>query len=208
MESLINKKLVPDSGFIINEPIHVHGYHNNRMIFGVNDISQISNEELCKDPYALNTLVKTYTNRSYGVYHTNKCLENIHKAHLLCCYGLSFGETDKFWWTRICEELKQRNNLIVILFQYEKDMPDYSNAGPKLQLKRDEIVTSFLNKGEVENSLQKELKKRVFVSFNPKLFNFKIEVFPPTLSESLGTKSFSGSEYSKDPLDLIRLKRK
>ena len=87
-------------------------------------------------------------------------------------------------------------------------MPDYSNAGPKLQLKRDEIVTSFLNKGEVENSLQKELKKRVFVSFNPKLFNFKIEVFPPTLSESLGTKSFSGSEYSKDPLDLIRLKRK
>lgn len=175
LEHLLGKTPVQSSGFEIHEPIHVHGYYDNRMILGVNDASQINNDKLRKLSYATDALVKSECNHIYGVSHTDQCDELINNAQLICCYGLSFGDTDKLWWKKICHALISRQDLYVILFAYIKDMPDYANSGHKLQNQIRRIQNVFLTKGGIEESLWASLSSRIIVSINNSIFNFVVD---------------------------------
>ena len=90
IETLLGKTPVQSAGFEVNAPIHVHGYHDSRMVMGVNDASQIDNEELRKNTYVTDALVKSKNNHAYGDSHTNRCSQLIKDAQLLCIYGMSF----------------------------------------------------------------------------------------------------------------------
>lgn len=74
IEHLILDGFPVQSGkFSISEPVHVHGYYNNRMIMGVDNLSQIENEDLKKLPYATDIMVKSQCNHTYGDSHTDQC---------------------------------------------------------------------------------------------------------------------------------------
>lgn len=176
LEHLLGKAPVQTSNsFTINEPIHVHGYHNRRMIMGVDNINQIENEELKKLIYVTETLVKTQCNHTYGVSHTDKTISLINSAQLICIYGLSFGDTDKTWWKTICTTLKSRNDVHVIIFWYGGNLPNFDNDGPKLQNIRRHVVEKFLVQGGVESQIREELARRVYVSVNAPIFDVKIK---------------------------------
>lgn len=176
IEKLLNNNAVVQSKeFKVNGPVHVHGYYDNRMILGVNDISQIDNEKLRKDNYFIDALVKPNSNRVYGVNHTNQCIKLIENAHLICCYGLSFGDSDKIWWEKVCQQLKNRQDLIVIIFLYVPNMPDYSNSGHKLQNERRKVITKFLNQGGLRESEQSTIENRIYVSINAPIFKIHID---------------------------------
>lgn len=191
LEHLIGETPLTSNGFEIHEPIHVHGYHNQRMILGVNDVSQIANDELKKLTYATDTLVKSDNNHSYGVSHTNSCGNLISNAQLICCYGLSFGETDRMWWKKVCEELKRRGDLYIILFAYEPKMPDYANNGHKLENKMRQKRDEFLTKGGVSDPEKINLASRIFVTFNDPCFNIQVDDRSPM--EQLMGKSAPGT---------------
>ena len=175
IEHLLGNTPLDNAGYRINEPVHVHGYHNQRMILGVNDISQIENEQLRKLTYATDVLVKSDNNHAYGVLHTDECNSLISNAQLICCYGLSFGDTDKMWWQKVCNELRNRSEIIIILFVYISDIPDYSNSGHKLQQRMRQIKDVFLAKGGIEEPDKHKLAQRVFVTINDPIFNVKID---------------------------------
>lgn len=132
-EKLLGDVLIQFDGFQVNEPIHIHGYYNNRMILGVNDRSQIKNKELSKAAFATDALIKSECNHTYGTGHTDKCLALISTTQLICCYGLSFGDTDKIWWKAICDVLRNRNDIIVVLFTYISNFTASANEGHKKQ---------------------------------------------------------------------------
>lgn len=175
LEHLLGKTPVQYSDFKIHEPIHVHGYYDNRMILGVNDASQIQNDKLRKLSYATDALVKSECNHIYGVSHTDQCDDLIYNAQLICCYGLSFGDTDRLWWKKICNAMINRQDLYVILFAYIKDMPDYANSGHKLQNQIRKIQNVFLTKGGIVESLWASLSSRIIVSINNSIFNFVVD---------------------------------
>lgn len=175
IEKLLVKMPLQYSGFEINGPVHVHGYHDNRMILGVNDVSQIDNEELRKLTYAVDALVKPNSNHVYGISHTDRCKTLVQSAQLICLYGLSFGDTDKIWWQKICNELRNRVDLIVLIYWYIKDFPNYNNSGHKLQNEMTQIADRFLAQGGIENSERPKLRNRVYVKINGSMFNFKID---------------------------------
>lgn len=175
IEHLIGKAPLMSNGFEVHEPVHVHGYHDQRMILGVNDPSQIENDELRKLPYATDTLVKSDNNHSYGVSHTNSCDSLIRNAQLICCYGLSFGDTDRLWWKKVCNELRRRGDLIIILFAYESKMPNYANNGHKLENKMRQIRDEFLTKGGISDPEKRNLAQRIFLSFNDPAFSILVD---------------------------------
>lgn len=175
IERLLDNASKQVSGFQINMPVHVHGYFDERMILGVNDQSQIANKELCKSTYATDALIKADCNHTYGVSHTNQCASLIANAQLLCCYGLSLGNTDKMWWKKICEELKKRGELIVILFVHKPDIIDYSNNGHKRQRVIRYIANRLLTQGEVAEPERKNLLGRIYVSINDSIFGIHID---------------------------------
>lgn len=175
IERLLVKCPVSFDTYEIGEPIHVHGYYNNRMILGVNDESQINNDILKSDPDALMTLVKSRNNATYGVSHTRKCEEWIKNSNLICCYGLSFGETDKIWWEMIGAELKRRTNLKIILFHYDSQQINYSNNGAKYQRKVNQVKRDFIKKCNVADESEIErIESSIYVVVNSNIFNTHI----------------------------------
>ena len=171
IERLLDSMPVQTNGFNINEPIHVHGYHDNRMILGVNDTSQIENKELCKLTFATDALVKPDCNHTYGEGHTNACTSLISNAELLCCYGLSLGDTDKLWWKKICESLRANGGMIVILYLFLPGNTNYSNSGHKRQQKMREFAERLLIQGGIAEPERNELRGRIYVSINDPIFN-------------------------------------
>jgi len=176
IEQLFFNSFPVQSGkFSVNEPVHIHGYYNNRMIMGVDNLSQIENEELKKIPYAIDILVKSQCNHTYADSHTSKCSYLIDNAQLICIYGLSFGDTDKTWWRKVCETMQKRSDVYVIIFWYDSRNLNFSNSGPKLERINRSVAERFLIQGGVENQLRPSLMKRVFVKVNAPIFNIHID---------------------------------
>ena len=172
IEKIMVKWPVSFDTYEIEEPIHVHGYYNNRMIFGLNDESQINNDILKTDPDALTTLVKSRNNATYGVMHTRKCEEWIKNSNLICCYGLSFGDTDKMWWEKIGAELKRRTNLKIIIFHYDSKQIDYSNNGAKYQRKVNQVKREFIKKFNIDDESEIErIESSIYVVVNSNIFD-------------------------------------
>ena len=188
IEHLLGKAPVKSAIFEIHEPVHVHGYYNRRMVLGVNDVSQIDNESLRNNPYAVDALVKSDNNHSYGDNHTNACRNLIRNAQLICCYGLSFGDTDKIWWQLVCEEMKRRGDVYLIIYAYAGEMPNYSNSGHKLQNIMRLEKEKLLSKGGVEDSLRQQLAQRIFVAINDPIFNIKVLPIRKIDIDSLGSE--------------------
>ncbi len=172
---LSNNTSVKSNEFKVNEPVHIHGYYDNRMILGVNDISQIDNEELRKNIYITDALVKPNNNRTYGISHTSQCERLVEKAQLICCYGLSFGDTDKIWWKKICQELQNHQDLFVIIFWHMDKKEDYSNNGHKLQNEKRQIKSRFLEQGGLGKTVPDSISNRIYVSINAPIFEIHID---------------------------------
>ena len=175
IEHLLGKTTVHVNPFEIHIPIHVHGYHDSRMILGVNDASQIENDQLRKLTYATDALVKPDNNHSYGVGHTNMCDTLIQNAQLICCYGLSFGDTDKLWWRKVCDEMRKRREILVIIYAHESNAINFANSGHKRENLMRQKKNYFLSQGGVEESERQSLSQRIFVSINDPIFNIQVD---------------------------------
>ncbi len=110
----------------ISLPIHVHGYIHHEMVFGVNDDSQISDISLFDgyDEVYINQLIKIKTNEMHESNTDNKAFELLKQSDLIYIYGMSFGETDALWWQRICEIMKNKPNLHLILHCHDVPTDD------------------------------------------------------------------------------------
>lgn len=191
IEHLLGKAPLQANPFEIHAPIHVHGYHDNRMIMGVNDASQIENDQLRKLTYATDVLVKADNNHTYGVGHTNMCDNLIENAQLICCYGLSFGDTDKLWWRKVCDEMRKRSDVLLIIYTHQEKAIDFANNGPKKENQMRQKRDFFLRQGGVDESERMGLAQRIFVSINDPIFNIQVDDRTP--EEKLMGKSVPGT---------------
>jgi hypothetical protein len=91
------------------------------MVFGVNDESQIENLDIfdCEngDLYK-NMLIKVQANAAFLEYTDFKAEQLIKNSHLIYVYGMSIGETDKLWWSRLCTWLNTSTERHLIVQKY------------------------------------------------------------------------------------------
>lgn len=151
---------------------HIHGFTKERMIFGVNDVSQIANDELKGVEEITNRYVKSDCNAICGLEHNEKCESWIRNANLICLFGLSFGKTDKKWWELIGETLK-RPDCIVLLFGYGGKKFD-GNQHVELYEAKKAIKDNFLSQTNLNENVKKVFKKKIFVAYNTDMFKLDI----------------------------------
>lgn len=149
---------------------HIHGFTDERMILGVNDISQIANDNLRKETAIIDRYVKTECNTTYGVNHDEKCQKWINEAHLICLFGLSFGDTDRKWWEIVGKALER--DCRVIIFEYNSKEKFNKNQGPALKAKKEEVKNKFLSKTNIEENMKSETKKKIYIAYNTDMFKF------------------------------------
>ena len=156
----------------LGEILHIHGtVGNNEMILGVNDESQIANKELLQNIYIKWALIKPYLNEGIGQFKIEKAKKICDRSQIICIYGMSIGETDNIWWEHIGNWLRQVNDRILIVYNYE---PDYSLSHPVERLMHEEeIKKNFLNKTGLTDTDQDKVIHRIIVYDNENVFELK-----------------------------------
>lgn len=130
---------------------HLHGYTDDRMILGVNDVTQLSNTEFHSNQDIIEALVKPSSNKASYDIVDEKCKNIIAQANLIYIYGCSIGETDKLWWNLIATNLRKDCRLVIFSraeninkrHKYKQNRP--ARAIKELFIQRAGINKDFLN---------------------------------------------------------------
>lgn len=154
----------------LNNIKHIHGSILNNILLGVNDISQIDNEILCKNPTFLDILVKPQTNKMTKELIDNECFDIIKSSNLICLFGLSIGDTDKIWWELIGERLKDSHCRII-----------YFTIGEKIENRRFHLIGDnerklkeyLLSKTKLANQEKSILKDKIYIAHNKNMFKIQ-----------------------------------
>lgn len=144
--------------------IHVHGTVDKDMVLGVHDESQLSNSESFKsyDPYYIGQLIKSQTDFINEENTYKNALEILNASHIIYIYGMSLGDTDKFWWENICHLLNQKKELRVILHCHEAPHNELFRGA----FKRFEVAQcdKLLRLGNVEIERRDSFLERIHVT--------------------------------------------
>lgn len=147
--------------------IHMHGTLSQFPIIGVNDASQIANQELLKVPDFANAMLKPQCVSAIGRLWHEEAEEEISKSTIICVFGMSLGESDAKWWGRLVKWLKDNSNRHLIVYWYSKNPPDGISTRRELSEQRQvkEKLCGYhkLNEDEFDN-----IKSRIHVVVNTK----------------------------------------
>lgn len=168
----INNKLY---SIIINKIIHVHGTLNDSMILGVNDETQISNF-LLRTNRVKEYLIKPEMNENSETLRDEECSKLISEANIVIIYGMSIGDTDKYWWEMLMKKFISDPEMIIVIVNYDEN---YESVFKHLyiQKKRDikEKLLKYVKNIDKNITVRQELEKRIIVELNTNMFNFKIK---------------------------------
>jgi len=146
---------------------HIHGYVDDRMVMGVNDISQISNSNFHSNIDVLDALVKIECNKANKHTIDDQCNKQILSSELICIFGSSLGDTDNYWWEQIGEQLKKGIKLII----YTRGEEVNPRASYKKARIEREIKKLFLGKTKLSQDEVVKFEKNVYVGVNTDMFN-------------------------------------
>lgn len=159
------------SGIVSNDPIHIHGYCQEEILLGVNDELQIRSEFSSNENLQL-MMVKTISNQNTLTLRFNKTLNLIKESNLIIIYGMSLGDSDKYWWETIVESLKEDVNRCVLIYAYEANLQRLVKHPLRMNNKKQEWRNKLLRNANSEDI--QNLNNQIFVEFETKrIFNFK-----------------------------------
>ena len=151
-----NKRVMLDNIY------HIHGTLDSYMVLGVNDSTQIKNKAFKKNNDIKDKLIKPETNKQARNNIDEKCKDIIKDSHIICLYGTSVGDTDKMWWELIVSQLRMRDDLKVVYFEYG-DEPEVQNIGSKRrELQYHLLCGSKLLKSKKDSKIFPKYTKEMF----------------------------------------------
>lgn len=155
------------NAIILKDIEHLHGFIDDRMIMGVNDTSQISNENFHENRNILEAFVKSNCNKAQKHTIDDVCKTKINSAHLICIFGSSIGDTDNCWWELIGERLKKGTRLILFTRGDEINKRiGYKNARTERIMKN-----YFLNKTTLTAEEKLKVENNIYIGVNTNMFN-------------------------------------
>lgn len=146
---------------------HVHGFTNDRMVLGVNDLLQLHNEKFKINKNILDAIVKYNCNTACKTMHDARCEKLINEADLIYIFGSSIGATDDLWWDIVGKRLKTSDCKLVI-FKKEKAMnPIHGYKNGKFDRACKE---HFCERAKLSKEDSDKISKKIYVRINGGLF--------------------------------------
>lgn len=119
---------------ISNETIiHMHGTSTEYLILGVDNASQIANQDLLSIPNFAEIMIKPQSVSAIGQLWHNEAQATISKSTIIGVFCMSLGESDTKWWTTIIKWLKEYTHRHLIVFWYTKNPPNGISVFRKLE---------------------------------------------------------------------------
>ena len=173
IEPFVNKQMsfakAISKNSLIKPVKHIHGSLEERLIIGVNDVSQVLNKNFIDDIDFKEAFIKTEYNKASNHLVDDECINLINKANIICIFGSSLGITDAFWWILICERILRDNCKLII---YHKTFNIENN-----------LFSNLISK-EIRNLKEK------FVSFHPHINEEEREFIKSNIYIGVNTNYF------------------
>lgn len=167
-------------GSVFNETVedvlHLHGSitdgNQEAIVFGVSEASQIACKAYADSPGFCELWVKSNKNDTIYGNDKNALLKKIvTESNVLCIYGCSLGETDKYIWREVGQKLLSDRQTFLVLFVHR--MPDrLSGKSSTYQHKRDEALARFAQAAGIDEDDFENVQKRIVLLPSEKLFRF------------------------------------
>ena len=157
---------------IVGQIIHIHGTTIERMIMGVDNETQIKNEEYRSSERILQMLIKPQMNDYLQMLNDQKATRFINESKIVCIFGMSIGETDLSWWKTISAWLQGDDDNQLIIFWWDEN---YSRLSPYDIYDNDtEIRDKFFRLTEFPEEKQSEYVRRIHVAINSDMFKVNL----------------------------------
>lgn len=154
---------------LISKPLHIHGTLEEGMVLGVNDDSQISNDEFKNDIDFQNYFIKPKVLTELGEQKISKAKQIIDNSNYVCLFGLSIGDTDSFWWSYLMEWLQRDNNNRMVLYVRGDNV---SFSAQQYLRKRDDSRKYMLKQARCSKAeIIQKVSGRIIVVNNSKIFD-------------------------------------
>ena len=144
--------------------MHVHGYYDRNMVFGLNDDSQVEQGEVLKQnrPIYYDELIKEEANIVFEERTEEKAVNLLNTSDVLILFGLSIGDSDKRWWVRIGDWMRERKGKRIVFLQVQDlELPTISRARYREEVDNKRI--EFLTKCSLTQEEILEYKDYVYV---------------------------------------------
>jgi len=155
-------------GSFVRSIIHIHGYADDRMILGVNDHSQIGNEEFRENVDVLESILKPICNRVYKHTEDSETESIIRQSNLICIFGSSLGKTDNYWWQLIGNRLTHQETKLIIFVRRSSINPIVQFRFGRIER---EIKNQFIERANIDEENIERIKSKIIVAVNTTLFS-------------------------------------
>lgn len=149
---------------ILGNILHAHGDLSTTLIMGVNDSSQLSNEEFKNNEDICDLLIKPQTCSTIRAYVPRQCEELIQNADLIIIFGVSLGETDKKWWELVAQRIIH-NDARLIIYEYI-DEPLDMTRGHTIGAKRRKVIRKFLSRIGTMATFKTAIENKTYINFS------------------------------------------
>lgn len=161
----------------IGDVCHIHGTLDSSLIMGVDNLSQLACDGITNFSKLNRTVIKPVINEELGRSEHGTAEYLIKNSTYLFFYGLSFGETDKTWWSLVRDKLIADGSCQAVIFTRSsdeeimtiipEDVLDYVND------KKDEFLAKLgINPGD---TYYDSVRKKVFVIRNTKRLSISMK---------------------------------
>jgi len=182
-------KLIAKTGFEFSgKNLHIHGnmgggYHT----MGVDSIDQIGNEKIRKSSRVQNIFVKPKFMdllQRHNIHHgneRNEALKAISESSVICTFGSSIGETDRYWWKKVGEWLSSPNTNRFFIVFFKCGITDDGISPLKIldsltnsEDRRIGTLDRFIRLAELKPDWLKHNQHRIIIEVDMPLFDFEL----------------------------------
>ncbi len=155
----------------IGKIVHIHGDRNANPIIGLNDVTQIANEELAKDTRFTKYIVKPAVNELLRNGNDGTATAIVNNSQIICIYGMSLGETDKKWWTLILKWLNAVSERQLIIFAYDEK---YKQNTQFDWIEKEDDIIDMLSHYSENVEMVENLRPRIHIAVHKNIFEIDL----------------------------------
>lgn len=165
-----------------DKPIHIHGYLENNMILGVDNLTQLPPS--LQYPLSIRTshsFVKPLLNDLYDTKRVKASEDAIQSSDIICVFGMSLGLTDVRWKNELTKWLLENENHQLFFYWHEYTVL-YGLTLPERIAKMNDAKIAFLeNVMQLDEETSDKLLKQIHVPCCSNIFNLNDVIEgPPT----------------------------
>lgn len=170
----------------VGKNLHVHGdLKNGHITMGVDSAQQISNTIVRNDSEVTRIFIKPnflenlQARDRRNTIARNNAIQLIKQSSIICAYGASIGDTDKFWWKQVGEWLTKGQRRFII-FNTAGATDDrysplaFSNNEVRAEARKHEIESRFLRLAELGEDWPQNNPGKFFVELDTNMFDFEL----------------------------------